>query len=139
MQCTYSIKLLKYKLIYWLFILKKAIFSPKSAKKWHFWAIQIFFLLVEICTHACGVPSLLEYTNSMKLVLYELISWLFILKMAIFWLKMAKNGKKNRIIWLKLLFLYANNLRPCLISTPVIWYGPYCIIGEVLVDLLPFF
>ena len=74
MQRTYSLKLLKYKLIYWLFILKMAIFSPKIPKKWHFWGINVFILLVDICMHACGVPSYLGYTNSIKLVLNELIS-----------------------------------------------------------------
>ena len=69
LQCTYSLKLLKYKLIYWLFILKMAIFSPERPKKWHFWEINVFILLVDICSHACGLPSYLGYTNSIKLVL----------------------------------------------------------------------
>ena len=66
--------------------------KPKKGDKMALF-VNIFLLFGDICTHACGVPSLLENTNSMKLVLYELISWLFILKMAIFWLKMVKNGK----------------------------------------------
>ena len=73
MQCTYSVKLIKYKLIYWLSILKMAIFSQKIPKKWHFWEINVFILLVDVCIHACGVPSYLGYANSIKLVLTELI------------------------------------------------------------------
>ena len=69
---------------------------------------QIFsFLFVDICTHACGVPSLLAYTNSLNAVLYELISCLFILKMAIFWLKMATNSQK--ITSFNKFFFYANS------------------------------
>ena len=129
--------MLKFDLLF--FILKMVIFSPKLLKNGIFGQWIFFFLLIDICTNAYGVPCFLGCTNSLKLVLYELISWLFILKMTIFWLKMANNGQKWNIIWSKItLFFVCQPIRQCLICTMIIWYGFYCIIGEVLVDLLPF-
>ena len=69
-------------------------FCPKTTKRWNFWEMNIFIFYVDICTHAFGVPSLLEYSNSIKLVVDEIISWLIILKMDIFWLKIAKIAEK---------------------------------------------
>ena len=68
LQCTYSVTLIKYKLIYWLFILKMVIFSPKMAKRWHFWEMNIFILLVGICTQASlGITGTTVFTFSKKI------------------------------------------------------------------------
>ena len=143
MQCTYSIKLLKYKLIYWLFILKMAISSlkmaissPKMVKKWHFCAINIFFP-VGWYMHPC-----LRSTQFIGIRIFYEIGSLWVNFLAFYPENghfLTKNGQKIASFGRKLLFFVRQHLRPCLISTLVIWYGPYCIIGEVLVDLLPFF
>ena len=59
--------------------------------------------------------------------------------MNIFWLEMANNGWKIALFGQNLRFFVCQHMRPCLMGTLVIRYGFYCKIGEVLVDLLPFF
>ena len=115
------LKLLKNKLIFWLFILKMALFSPFLGHLFYFFSWLIY------------APMLEEYPVNWGALIH--LNWFFMSwfldflssKLQFFWLKMT-------ILVNNCLFVCHHMHHPCLISTQVIWCGFYCKICKVRFD-----